>query len=52
MLPGDDVASEYKVVIALRTQRASEAELVLEKYIKRVAFLNTPSYFNVIMGLS
>lgn len=49
-----DVASKYKVTRSLRAKRASEVVFALEAiYEKGGMFsLNTPSYFNVIMGLS
>ena len=52
ILTGIDVASRYKVASALRSKNQASLHLCWNQSIRKVVCLNTPRYFNVIMGLS
>ena len=52
ILAGIDVASRYKVASALRSKNQASLHLCWNQSIRKVVCLNTPRYFNVIMGLS
>ena len=52
ILTGIDVASRYKIASALRRKNQASLHLCWNQSIRRVVCLNTPRYFNVIMGLS
>ena len=52
LLKGIDVASRYKVTKPLMSKKSSEVALVLGAIYRKVAILNIPRYFNVIMAVS